>query len=120
MIGPGDLKKLKKMGIDADIIQANNVVIELKDKRIIIEGSTVMKATVSGNTFFSVYGGRIREESLTQTDKKETQGSLQVSQEDVKFVMEQTGKTEQQVRDALTKSNGDIAKAIETLLQDSG
>ncbi|MCY0859405.1 MAG: nascent polypeptide-associated complex protein [Sulfolobaceae archaeon] len=91
------------MGIKAEQINAIRVIIETEDKNIIIENPTVTKATVMGQEAITVIG-TIKEEPKQKT--------VEIREEDVKFLMEQTGKSEQEVREALNKANGDVAKAL--------
>ncbi|WP_277021710.1 nascent polypeptide-associated complex protein [Sulfuracidifex metallicus] len=106
-----DLKKLEKMGIKTNQINATRVIIETADgKRIVIEECQVAKMSAQGNSFYTIMGGNEREEEV----KPETAVQIQpsINEEDVKFLMEQTGKGETEVRDALNKNGGDIAKAL--------
>ncbi len=102
---PKDLKALQRMGIKAEKIDALRVTIETPDEVITIESPMVMRTSVAGQEAIVVSGGE------TKVEKKSEQ-KVEVKDEDVKFVMEQTGKPENEVREALTKANGDIAKAI--------
>lgn len=102
-IKPSDLKKLEKMGIKTEQINAIRVIIETEDKNLIIENPVVTKAIVMGQEAITVMG-TIREEPKVKT--------LQIRDDDVRFLMEQTGKGEQEVKDALIKANGDVAKAL--------
>jgi|ECHvirMinimDraft_2_1075157.scaffolds.fasta_scaffold00297_8 nascent polypeptide-associated complex subunit alpha len=107
MASPKDLKKLKKMGIETDQINALRVIIETQDTVITIEEPTVIQARVGGQSAITVMGGK-------RTEKpKETR--IEVSQEDIQFVMDQTGKSEKEAREALLKANGDVATAISLL-----
>ena len=103
-IKPSDLKKMERMGIKTEEINAFRVIIETPNKNIIIENPTVIKTSVMGNEAIMITGGEIKEE--------ETKQQVEIKEEDVRFVMEQTGKSEKEVREALLKTNGDIAKAI--------
>ncbi|ARM76628.1 nascent polypeptide-associated complex protein [Acidianus manzaensis] len=106
-ISQKDLKNLQRMGIKAENIDAIRVTIETKDELIIIESPIVMKTSVMGQEAILVSGGQ------TRTEKKaEESNKVEIKEEDVKFVMEQTGKSESEVREALAKTNGDIASAI--------
>ncbi|BDC17129.1 nascent polypeptide-associated complex protein [Acidianus sp. HS-5] len=102
---PKDLKALQRMGIKAEKIDALRVTIETADEIITIESPMVMRTSVGGQEAIVVSGGE------TKVEKKNSQ-KVEVKDEDVKFVMEQTGKPENEVKEALIKANGDIAKAI--------
>jgi len=95
---------LAKMGIKTEEIDAVRVTIETNDRNIVIENPQITKISAQGSTSFQV-GGNVREE--------EKQITVEVTDDDVKLVMDQTGvRDEQRVRDALSTSNGDIAAAI--------
>ncbi|WP_048049765.1 nascent polypeptide-associated complex protein [Saccharolobus islandicus] len=103
-IKPSDLKKMERMGIKTEQINAIRVIIETNEKNIVIENPTVTKTNVMGNEAIVIFGGETREE--------QKHNQVEIKEEDVKFVAEQTGKSEKEAREALIKANGDIAKAI--------
>lgn len=108
-----DLKKLEKMGLKPNMINASRVIIEtMEGERIVIEGCQVTKMVAQGNSFYTIIGGEEKKEEIKESDSK---GQTTISEDDVKFLMEQTGKGESEVRDALVKSGGDIAKALASL-----
>ncbi|MCD6576038.1 MAG: NagC family transcriptional regulator [Nanoarchaeota archaeon] len=97
---PGmDMKKLKKMMKDMENIPAERVIIE-GPKKIVIENPQVVKINLMGQETFQIVGEAHEVEETPYTE------------EDVKMVMEQTGKSEEEVRSALDKNKGDIAKTI--------
>ncbi|MGC8648687.1 MAG: nascent polypeptide-associated complex protein [Candidatus Micrarchaeia archaeon] len=96
-------KIMSRMGIKTNEINANRVLIECDDKTIIIENPQVVQIVGQGLSSFQISG-----------DIKETEKSVEVevTQEDIKVVMDQTGATEEEVKDALKNTKGDIAEAI--------
>jgi nascent polypeptide-associated complex subunit alpha len=112
------LKQLKKMGIKMEQIEhVENVYIDLTDKRIVIEKPEVFVIELSGQRMFYILSQEVREEpkvaivgsGITQ------QQSVQVSDEDIKFVAEYTGISLDKAREAIIKAGGDLAKAIEII-----
>jgi nascent polypeptide-associated complex subunit alpha len=91
---------MKQMGIGQEEIEAERVIIEKADGKIVIENPSVQKITMQGQESFQI-SGEVHEEE-----------SEKFSEEDVKLVMEKTGKDEEEVRGALEEVNGDIAEAI--------
>ena len=89
---------MKQMGIDQEEIEAHRVIIERSDGRIVIEKPNVVKINMQGQESFQVTG-EIREE-------------IGIKEEDIKLVMEKTGKNEKEAKKALEESDGDIAEAI--------
>jgi len=92
---------MKKMGISQTEILASKVTIETKDgKKLIIDEPNVMKIKMQGQTSFQITGEeRIETEIVVDTS------------EDIKTIMEKTGATESEAKDALKKT-GDLADAI--------
>jgi nascent polypeptide-associated complex subunit alpha len=100
-INPGQMKAMmKQMGIKQEEIEVERVVIEGKDKRIIIEPALVQKITMQGQGSWQITGNA-REESK----------EVQFSDEDVELVMEKTGVSEEEARKALNQTK-DVAEAI--------
>ncbi|AAY81640.1 nascent polypeptide-associated complex protein [Sulfolobus acidocaldarius] len=107
---PKQMKDLERMlGLKTEQLNAVKVTIELQDKILVIDNPVVVKMLAQGQEVFSVMGSA-REESKQQQ-------KVEIKEEDVKFIMEQTGKSEKEAREALEKSNGDIAKAILALTE---
>ena len=95
---------MKQMGIKQEEISASKVTIEKDDgSKIIIDNPNVQKIIMQGNESFQITG-----------DISETE-SEKFSEEDIKTVMEKTGKNEDEAKEALEKSNGDLAEAIMSL-----
>jgi len=95
---------MSKLGINQEEISADRVVIEKSnEERIVIENPQIVKINMQGQESFQITGN-IREES----DSK-------INQEDIRTVMEKTGKSESEAKEALEKTNGDLAEAILSL-----
>ena len=97
---PAKMKAMmKQLGMNQEEIEAEKVIIDKTDgNRIVIENPNVQKITMQGQESFQITG-EVREEE---------QG---IKEEDVKLVMEKTGKSEEEARGALEET-GDIAEAI--------
>ncbi len=101
---------LAKMGIKTEEINALRVTIETDDKNIVIESPQVTKISAQGSVSFQI-GGDVKEEQKLV--------SVEITEDDIRLVMEQTGETdEQKIREALENSGGDIAAAILELKKD--
>ena len=90
---------MKQMGIAQETIEAEEVIIKMKDKELIISSPQVTKIKMSGQTSFQIVG------EVSEKAKKS------FSQEDIDVIVEQTGATEDEAADALEET-GDIAEAI--------
>lgn len=92
---------MKQMGISQDEILASKVIIEKTDgNKIVISNPSVTKMNIQGQDMFQIQG-EVGEESIP----------VGVSEEDIKIVMEKTGKSEQEAKEALEKT-GDLTDAI--------
>jgi nascent polypeptide-associated complex subunit alpha len=100
-VNPAQMKgMMKKMGISQVELPVRRVVFEMADGNLVIEKPNVMKIKMQGQESYQVTGEAV-EESIES-----------FSDEDVEMVISQTGKNEDEVREALEKSGGDIAEAI--------
>jgi len=93
---------MKQMGIKQQEIDASRVVIECEDKNIIIENPSVLKVNMQGQEQFQISG------DISEQEKG-------ISEEDIKQIMEKTGKSKKEAEEALKNSNGDLAEAILSL-----
>jgi len=99
-INPSQMKAaMKQMGISQEEISADRVIIEKVDGNIIIDNPSIVKIKMQGQESFQISGDVSEEEAG-------------INEEDVKLVMEKTGKSEDEARKALEKSDGDLTEAI--------
>ncbi|OYT26129.1 MAG: nascent polypeptide-associated complex protein [Candidatus Altiarchaeales archaeon ex4484_96] len=104
-MNPRQMKQMmKRMGIKADDIDAELVIIHGANEEIIVEGPSVMRMVVSGQEMYQVAGGKVRVEK--------TEAKVEIEEEDVQLVAEQTGVSQDDARKALMEAEGDIAAAI--------
>ena len=103
-VNPAQMKgMMKKMGISQEELPVTRVVFEMDGSNLVIEDPSVVRIKMQGQESFQVTGEAVEESA-----------SL-FSEEDLKMVIEQSGKSEEEVREALEKSGGDIAEAIMSL-----
>jgi len=105
MFGGIDPKKMqammKQMGIKQDDIEALRVVIEKIDgSRVVIDNPSVTKIDMKGQESWQIVG-----------DAREEAGNA-ISEEDIRLIMEKTGKGYDESKGALERNEGDIAQAI--------
>jgi len=91
-------KAMQRMGIKQEEIDASEVIIKTPEKNLVIKNPSVTKVDMMGQKTFQVIG-EVTEESS-------------ISQEDIKTVSEQANVSEEQAKEALQKTNGDLAEAI--------
>lgn len=92
---------MKQMGLAQETINASKVIIEKTDNtRIIIQNPSVTKIKMQGQETFQI-AGDVVEESEPQ----------EISEEDIKTIVEKTGVDEEKARETLQKT-GDLAESI--------
>ena len=94
---------MKRMGIQQQDIEATRVIIQCEDKEIVVENPQVAKVNMMGTDTFQI-SGEISERELDDTPE--------LSEEDVQTVVDQAGCSEDEAREALEETKGDIAEAI--------
>lgn len=98
-INPKQLEKMaRKMGMQMEQIEAEEVVIKTPEKEIVVSNPQVSKVNMMGQETFQISG-----------DVSERQASP--SKEDINMIMEKTGATEEEAIKAL-EHTGDLAEAI--------
>ena len=101
-------RMMQRMGMSMDAVQdVEQVIIKTSNREIIIEQPEVAILEMQGQKIFQVVGGKITEKTPARTAPK-----LAVSEEDVRLVADQTGKSIEEARKALEECEGDLAKAI--------
>jgi nascent polypeptide-associated complex subunit alpha len=98
---------MKKMGIKQEDIDAEQVIIVCSDRKIVINNPSIQKVDMMGKKSYQISGDE-SEESL----EEESDEPVEVTEEDIQTVMEQTNSTEEEALQALGDTNGNIAEAI--------
>ena len=94
---------MRQLGIKQEEIPAVEVIIRTEEKDLIIAKPSVSKVDMMGQETFQISGEVI---------EKERSARAEISEEDLKTVMEQTGASEKEAREALNRNQGDLAQAI--------
>lgn len=103
-MNPKDMAKaMKRMGIKQHDIEAEQVIIRCQDKNIVFNNPQVAKINMMGQETWQITGESQEEEISTEPEIKE---------DDIKTVMEQTGKNREEAEQALQETKGDLAQAI--------
>tara|TARA_Y100000310_G_C20694493_1_gene824578 strand:+ start:813 stop:1157 length:345 start_codon:yes stop_codon:yes gene_type:complete len=97
---------MKKMGIAQQDIDATQVIIKTTDKNIIINDPQVAKVNMMGQETFQITGA-IEEQAISSEPE--------INEDDIKTVMAQASCSEEQAKEAINASNGDLAQAILSL-----
>lgn len=91
-------KMMKKLNMNVQQIPADVVIIKSKQKNIVISKPEIMLANMMGRDIYQITG--------------EVSESYPVSEDDIKMVMDQTGKDRDAVVKKLEELDNDLAKAI--------
>ena len=96
-------KMMKQMGIQQEELEASEVIIKLHDRKLVFKNPGVALVNMMGQETFQVSG---------DPDVEPLDSEVEINEDDVKTVMEQTGVKELEARAAIEKHNGDLAEAI--------
>lgn len=102
---------MNQLGIKQEEIDAERVIIEKSDGKIIIEEPSVVKINMQGQETFQI-SGIIKEERKEEGKEEEDKEIKEQLEKDISTVMEKTSCSEEQAKKALEESNGDLAEAI--------
>jgi nascent polypeptide-associated complex subunit alpha len=115
---------MKQMGIDVDEIDAREVVIKREgDTDLVFSNPDVTKMDARGQETYQIIGepseresaaGEIEADEATE-ETTETGAEEGIPQGDVDIVVQRTGASESEARDALEATGGDLAAAIDEL-----
>jgi nascent polypeptide-associated complex subunit alpha len=100
---------MKRLGIQQEDIPAKEVIIKTDDKEIVISNPQVAKVNMMGQPTWQVMGDAQERAISTEPD---------ISEEDVKTVMEQAGCSKDEAEKAIKEAKGDLAEAILKLKED--
>jgi nascent polypeptide-associated complex subunit alpha len=111
-MNPRETKRMmQRMGMNMDSMpDVEQVIIKTKSKEIVVEQPEVAILEMQGQKIFQVIGGKVTERAPQST--ADSAPKVVVSEEDVKLVADQTGKSVEEARNALEECEGDLAKAI--------
>jgi len=94
---------MKKMGMEQETIEAEQVIIKMKEHDLIFNDPEVAQVNMMGQETFQITG---------DFDVIEKETTPDIEEEDVQTVMEQTNVSKEEALEAIEQSNGDLADAI--------
>lgn len=94
---------MRQMGIKQEEIPATEVIIKTTEKELVITHPSVQKVNMMGQETFQITG---------EIEEKELSTPPDISEEDIKTVMEQAGVDEERAKKAIEEAEGDLAQAI--------
>ena len=103
-MNPREMQKaMKRLGIKQEEIDAELVIIKTPEKDLVIKNPKVSKVNMMGQETFQIIG------EITEVDKD---NKIEINDDDMATVMEQTDCTKEEALQALEDSNGNLAEAI--------
>lgn len=111
-VNPREARRMmQRMGMNMDSLpDVEQVIIKTSSKDLLIESPEVAILNMQGQKIFQIIGGQITEQAPQRTAPSPPKFS--VSEEDVRLVADQTGKSVEEAKAALEECEGDLAKAI--------
>ncbi|ASI99295.1 nascent polypeptide-associated complex protein [Thermococcus celer] len=108
-MNPRQMKKLmRQMGIRMEELEGvREVIIRLENREIVLRDPAVTVISAQGEKSYQIVPG-----------SEEVRAVVEISEEDVRLVMEQTGVDRDTARKALEEANGDLAEAILKLTEE--
>jgi nascent polypeptide-associated complex subunit alpha len=94
---------MKRLGIQQEEIEAEEVIIRLKGKEIVISRPQVSKVNMMGQETYQVTG---------EASERSLSAEPEIDEEDIKTVADSAGVSEEEAMDAIKEAGGDLAKAI--------
>jgi len=108
-MSPREMKRIRGQMKTEELEGVEEVIIRLEDKDIVIPSPQVSKIFLGGEIYQVVGSGIEREKGSTAGVEVAT---LDISEDDVKLIMNQTGASEEEARNAIEAEKGDLAGAI--------
>src|SRR3989338_6637176 len=99
---------MKQLGMKQEAVDAKRVVIEQDGRNIVIENPSVSKIQMQGQETWQITGEATSESKRTGLESEGEEEKSGTTEEDIKTVMEKTGKGRKEAEDALKKAEGDL------------
>ena len=122
-LDPSKMKQMmKQMGIDIEEIDAEEVVIRTADEELVFTDAEVQLMNAQGQQTYQVVGspetrerGEGSASAVEAGEDGEDEADEGIPQDDVELVAMRTGVPEDEAREALEATDGDLAAAVERL-----
>lgn len=97
---------MKKLGMQQTEIDAVQVIIKTREKQLVFSQPQVAKVVMMGQETYQIIGNPVEKPLSTEPE---------ISDDDIKTVMEQAGVDRKTAESAIKKTKGDLAEAILSL-----
>ncbi|MGC9148457.1 MAG: nascent polypeptide-associated complex protein [Sulfolobales archaeon] len=102
-------RQLRRLGVKvSNIDDVSSVLIETRDKEIILENPQVIVMEFKGQKIYQIIASSEKTINLTQ----QSSDSVKITDEDIEFIVQQTGLNKEEAKQLLIRAGGDIAKAL--------
>lgn len=96
-------KAMKRLGIRQEEIDAEVVIIKTAGKDLVIKNPHVSRVNMMGQDTFQISG------DIAEVEKE---GNIEINEDDIETVVEQTDCSREDALEALQESSGNLAEAI--------
>ncbi|WP_276260756.1 nascent polypeptide-associated complex protein [Haloglomus litoreum] len=128
-LNPRKMKQMmEQMGIDLEELDAEEVIIRTPDEDLVFTDAQVQKMDAQGQATYQVVGspesrprgeggtaGAVEGEADSADESADDAGGAAIPDSDVEIVAARTGASEDDAREALEATDGDLAAAVEML-----
>lgn len=97
---------MRKMGLNQEELDVNEVIFKFEDKQLVFRNPSVTAMNMMGQKMYQVTGEPV-EESY--------ESSLDITEDDIQTVVDQTHVSKEEALTAIENANGDLAEAILSL-----
>lgn len=110
-MNPRQMKQaMKRLGMQQEEIEAAEVIIRTAGKEIYFEQPQVSKVNMMGQDTWQITGDFV---------ERNIEREIEINEDDINTVVEQTGADEKTARDTIKYCKGDLAEAIMKLSGES-
>ncbi|WP_049930788.1 nascent polypeptide-associated complex protein [Halosimplex carlsbadense] len=115
---------MKQMGIDMTDLDAEEVIIRTPDEELVFTDADVQRMDAQGQQTYTIVGepeshergdGASGDAEPLIEESDDDGGAAEIPDEDVELVATRAGASEDDAREALEETDGDLAAAIERL-----
>ena len=107
-ISPREFRRLtQRIGLNIEELKGvQEVIIRLVDKELVFSDAKVQVIDAKGEKIYQIFGNPVEREL------KEEEEEVEIKDEDIRLVMDQTGASREEALEALKETGGDLAQAI--------
>ena len=107
-VNPRQMQRMmKQMGMSQTDLDASEVIIKLADRQLVFTNPQVAQVDMMGQKTYQIVG---QPEEMSLEDE-----GIEITDADIQTVVDQTGKSKEEAKEAIKEANGDLAEAILSL-----